>query len=66
MTDKVSCRLCGIPCDDEVAEAYHWFKDHWNWYAGLERIRQLSKFTIPQLEARQRQLDAYKKKEKKK
>jgi len=66
MTDKVLCRLCGIPCDDTIAEMYHWFEGHWNWYIGLERIKQLSELTIPQLEERQRRIDEFKKKEKSK
>jgi len=66
MTDKVLCRLCGIPCDDTIAEMYHWFNDHWNWRAGLDTMKELSELTIPQLEQRQRRIDEFKKKEKKK
>jgi hypothetical protein len=66
MTEQVLCRLCGIPCDDTIAEMYHWFKDHWNWYAGLQRIKELSQLTIPQLEERQRRIDKFKKDSKKK
>ena len=64
--EKVLCRLCGIPCDDRIAEMYHWFDDHYNWSAGLQRIQELEQLTIPQLEERQRRIDEFKKMEERK
>lgn len=65
-SEKVICPLCGLICDDIIAQVNHKIKDHFDWYACEQRVKMLQDLTIPELEARQRAIDKFKKEKEKK